>query len=82
MDVAAVLQSVEERDKWRQRLEALRTSLAEVTFHRRETQGRLRKIRGELRRLGAYSDALLDRSRNVLVQEVGRASGNSRFPPR
>ncbi len=82
MDVAAVLQSVEERDKWRHRLDLLGASLSEVTTQRRRIQARLRKIRSELRRLAAYSEAILDGSRSVFVKEAGGASGHPRIPAR
>jgi len=82
MDVDAVLQSVQERDKWRRRLEVLQTSLGEIRDRRRRVQARLRRIRAELRKLADYSDALLDYSRAYTVQTRGNAPPNSRLPAR
>ena len=60
MDVEAVLLSVQERDKWRRRLALLEKSLGEVRDSRARLQKRLRRIKSELSRLTAYSDAILD----------------------
>jgi hypothetical protein len=59
MDVDAVLLSVQERDKWRRRLEILTRSLGEIREQRGRVESRLRKIRRELDRVAAYSDAIL-----------------------
>jgi chromosome segregation ATPase len=70
MDVDAVLASVQERDKWRGRLRLLQQSLAEVRAKRLRWQSRLKRLEADLKRLGDYSDALVDqfqasnRSRN------------------
>jgi hypothetical protein len=59
MDVDAVLLSVQERDKWRHRLAVLTRSLGEIREQRGRVEARLRKIRRELDRVAAYSDAIL-----------------------
>ncbi len=59
MDVDAVLLSVQERDKWRHRLALLTRSLGEIREQRGRVEARLRKIRRELDRVAAYSDAIL-----------------------
>lgn len=59
MDVDAVLLSVQERDKWRHRLELLTRSLTEIREQRGRVEARLRKIRRELDRVASYSDAIL-----------------------
>ncbi|MCI4361274.1 MAG: hypothetical protein L3J91_06175 [Thermoplasmata archaeon] len=59
MDVESVLLNVQERDKWRRRLELLRASLGELKLRRARVTQRLRRIKRELRRLGEYSDAVL-----------------------
>lgn len=82
MDVEAVLQSVQERDKWRRRLELLQTSLGEIRDRKRKSQGRLRRIRSELRRLANYSEAILDQSRNLLPHQRAHATANTRIPAR
>lgn len=49
--VDSALAGVQERDKWRRRLEVLEASLGEVRERRRRLEVRLRKIRRELQRL-------------------------------
>ena len=82
MDVDAVLQSVQERDKWRRRLALLTASLTEVRERRRRSVARLRKIQGELRKLAAYSDALLDHSGAPGANARINAARNPGFPGR
>jgi hypothetical protein len=82
MDVEAVLQSVQERDKWRRRLELLQASLLETRDRKKKSQGRLRRIRSDLRRLTNYSDAILDQSRDFLQNSRANATSNSRIPAR
>jgi hypothetical protein len=59
MDVDSVLLNVQERDKWRRRLQLLRASLGELKTRRARVSERLKRIKRELRRLGDYSDAVL-----------------------
>jgi hypothetical protein len=59
MDVDSVLLNVQERDKWRHRLELLRASLHELRNRRTRVTQRLRRAKRDLRRLGEYSDAVL-----------------------
>jgi hypothetical protein len=63
MDVDAVLLSVQERDKWRRRLETLTRSLTDIRAQRGRVDAQLRKIRRELDRVAAYSDAILEGTR-------------------
>ncbi len=49
--VDSAIAGVQERDKWRRRLEALERSLEEVLEHRRRLEVRLRRIRDEATRL-------------------------------
>jgi hypothetical protein len=72
MDVDTVLQSVQERDKWRSRLTLLQTSLREVRARELRLQKRLRKIKRELAQLSRLSDAILDESRHRFSGGVGR----------
>ncbi|HYA58617.1 MAG TPA: hypothetical protein VEH57_09210 [Thermoplasmata archaeon] len=51
VDVDSVLLSVQERDKWRRRLELLERSLTDVRERRRRLELRLRRIKRELMRL-------------------------------
>ena len=82
MDIEAVLQSVQERDKWRRRLELLTENLSDVRARRRRTESRLRNLRSEMRRLGAYSDAVLDHARHAIAPEGPNASTHPRLPAR
>jgi hypothetical protein len=82
MDVTTVLLSVQERDKWRHRLQLLETTLADVRARRRRVSGRLRRIKRELARISDYSDAILDLTRNRPPGGSGRAANDGRLPAR
>lgn len=60
MDLDVVLLNVQERDKWRLRVERLSTDLAETRKMRRKLAGRLRRINREIEKLRTFSEALLD----------------------
>lgn len=62
MDVDAVLLSVQERDKWRRRLELLSASLADVRERRLHVQQRLRKIKRDLGQVQRYAEAISDQN--------------------
>lgn len=49
--VDSALAGVEERDKWRRRLEVLEASLTELLARRRRVELRLRLVREELQKL-------------------------------
>jgi len=59
VDVDSVLLSVQERDKWRRRLELLERSLTDVRERRHRLELRLRRIKKELGRLATTEQALL-----------------------
>jgi len=65
MDVDAVLLSLQERDKWRRRLDLLQSSLEEVRARRGRIQVRLRGIKRELGRVAGVADALLEHTTHV-----------------
>jgi hypothetical protein len=58
MDVQVVLASVDERDKWRRRLEILQNSLKEVRERERWAVARLRRLRRDLLRLQRLSESM------------------------
>ena len=60
MDVASVVQNLQERDKWRRRLEVLEQSLREIQARRLRLRTRLKKIQTDLKRLSDYSEAVLE----------------------
>jgi len=62
MDVDSVLLSVQERDKWRHRLDLLQASLSELRTNRERLQESLRRIKRDLTRLARYSEAVLDQT--------------------
>jgi hypothetical protein len=72
MDVDTVLQSVQERDKWRGRLTLLQESLKEIRSREVRLQKRLRRIKRELAQLAKLSDAILDESRRQFSGGGGR----------
>ncbi|MCI4339943.1 MAG: hypothetical protein L3K06_02675 [Thermoplasmata archaeon] len=65
MDVDAVLLSLQERDKWRRRLDLLQSSLEEIRARRTRLQDRLRSIKRELGRVAHVSDSLLHHTTQV-----------------
>jgi septal ring factor EnvC (AmiA/AmiB activator) len=73
VDVDSVLLSVQERDKWRRRMELLERSLGEVRERRRRLEARLRRIKKELSRLRITAEAVLDLTRTALPAEVPNA---------
>jgi hypothetical protein len=72
MDVDTVLQSVQERDKWRGRLALLQESLKEIRAREVRLQKRLRRIKRDLAQLARVSDAILDQSRRQFSGGAGR----------
>jgi septal ring factor EnvC (AmiA/AmiB activator) len=73
VDVDSVLLSVQERDKWRRRMELLERSLREVRERRRRLESRLRRVKKELTRLQLTADAVLDLTRKALPPKVTSA---------
>jgi septal ring factor EnvC (AmiA/AmiB activator) len=80
VDVDSVVLSVQERDKWRHRLEVLERSLREVRDQRHRLETRLRRVKKEIAKLGTAADALMDLSRTRVSHGVNHATGN--FPYR
>lgn len=76
VDVDSVLLNVQERDKWRHRLEVLERSLHEVRERRYRLEVRLRRVKKELAKLQATADALLDVVRKPVQHRVNHASGS------
>jgi uncharacterized coiled-coil DUF342 family protein len=63
MDVQRILASVEERDKWRHRLEVLKAARAEVRGRRERLEAQLRSLKRELAHLSRLTDSLADTRR-------------------
>jgi chromosome segregation ATPase len=70
MDTDSVLQGVQERDKWRQRVELLERSLAEVRVRRRRAEARLKKLERDLTHLKMLSDSIVDLAHAAVPLEV------------
>ena len=64
MDVDTVLANVQERDKWRRRLEVLQAALADVRDRQVRVAARLRRLKHELARV------------QELAEEVSGAAGH------
>jgi len=77
VDVDSVLLSVQERDKWRHRMELLERSLGEAVARRRRLEVRLRRVRKELAELRRTGEAVLDMSRPSLQARL--RGGTSTF---
>jgi hypothetical protein len=60
MDVQTILLSVEERDKWRHRLDVLKSTLQDVRVRRRGVERQLKTLKRELGRLGQMARAEVD----------------------
>ena len=73
VDVDSVLLSVQERDKWRHRMELLERSLREIRDRRRRLEVRLRHIKKELSRFRVSADALHYLSRTPVSKGVASA---------
>ena len=60
VDADSVLEGVQEREKWRHRVELLERSLAEVRDRRRRAQWRLKRLERDLTHLLQLGDAALE----------------------
>jgi hypothetical protein len=63
MNVDTVLANVQERDKWRRRLEVLQAALADVRDRQVRVAARLRRLKHELAQIQELSEAVSSASR-------------------
>jgi len=77
VDVATVLQGVQERDKWRRRLELLERSLEEIEERRHRLEARLRRLRRDLARLRLSADSMVTVESRMPSLEVSSAPRGS-----
>jgi hypothetical protein len=78
MDVDSVLLSVQERDKWRHRLDLLQASLRELRSNREHLEVSVRRIKRDLTRLARYSEAVLDQTiRSPAARTVHASEGHT-----
>jgi phage shock protein A len=60
VDTESVLLNVQEREKWRRRMDQLDRTLADLRGQRRRLEARVQRIRQEIARLQVTADALVD----------------------
>ncbi|MFZ0890997.1 MAG: hypothetical protein WB778_01535 [Thermoplasmata archaeon] len=82
MDVDTVLLSVQEREKWRHRMELLAGSLSDVRARRRKLERQLRRVRKELARLVQVSDVILRHGTTITANERTHATRNFQYAGR
>jgi chromosome segregation ATPase len=83
MDVDTVLANVQERDKWRRRLEVLQEALAEVRDRQVRVAARLRRLKHDLARVQELSEAMSTTGRRVNPPSQGiHAPTRPNFPAR
>jgi chromosome segregation ATPase len=63
VDTDSVLLNMQEREKWRRRMELLERSLRDVQGQRRRVETRLRRVRKDLLHLQQTAEAVLDIAR-------------------
>lgn len=74
VDVDSALLSVQERDKWRRRLELLERSLTDVRERRHRLEIRLRRIKKELEKLRTTQAAIGPTARRLSTLELNHAT--------
>jgi predicted nucleic acid-binding Zn-ribbon protein len=82
MDVDQVLVSVQERDKWKRRLELLEHSLADVKQRKARLETRLRRVKRDLARLDVYAEAVLSQQPRLADARGAHAARDARIPAR
>jgi hypothetical protein len=65
VDVDTVLASVQERDKWRRRLEVLQAALADVRDRQVRVAARLRRLKRELANVQELAEAVAGAANRV-----------------
>jgi len=73
VDADSVLQGMQERDKWRRRVELLERSLGEVRDRRRRVSARLKRLERDLSRLRLLGDSILELAHRPSTYEVRSA---------
>jgi uncharacterized coiled-coil DUF342 family protein len=81
-DVTSVLVTVQERDKWRKRMETLGRSLEEIREQRRRIENRLRRIKAELAKLRMTRDAVMSMNPALVPVEARRGTASLTYSGR
>jgi chromosome segregation ATPase len=63
VDTDSILQNMQEREKWRRRVDLLERSLRELQEQRRRVENRLLRVRKDILKLQQTADAVLDLAR-------------------
>jgi hypothetical protein len=74
-----VLLSVQEREKWRHRMELLASSLADVRARRLKLERQLRRLRKDLARLAQVSDVISGHASMITLHERPNATRNFQY---
>jgi hypothetical protein len=83
VDVDTVLANVQERDKWRRRLEVLQAALADVRDREVRVAARLRRLKRELARVQELAEAVSGAAGRILPASQGiNAQARPNFPAR
>lgn len=82
MDVDSILVNLQERDKWRSRLDQLQNALRELRDRKSRVEKRLRRIKADLSKIGDYSDAVLAHSTSVASSRITHASADTHLTAR
>ncbi|MFZ0830671.1 MAG: hypothetical protein WCB18_08280 [Thermoplasmata archaeon] len=83
VDVDTVLASVQERDKWRRRLEVLQTALADVRDREVRVAARLRRLKRELATVQELAEAVSGAAGRLHPASQGiNAQARPNFPAR
>ena len=72
--VDSAIAGVQERDRWRRRLEALEKALDELLEHRHRLEARLRRVHSELTKLQATARDFVEIYGTYRAPEVGIGS--------
>ncbi len=78
VDADSVLQNVQERDKWRRRMELLERSLEETRLRRLKEEAHLARLRRELREVRRRLEAVLDAAK--IQGNPGKIDATQRLP--
>jgi hypothetical protein len=77
VDATSVLAGVQERDKWRRRVDLLERSLREVRERRRLLERQLRRLSRELANLKVAAESIITPGRTFPSYEVGGAAART-----
>jgi chromosome segregation ATPase len=77
VDTESVLLNVQEREKWRRRMDSLDRTLNDLRSQRRRVENRLRRVRDEISRLQIAADAVVEFAGRV---QPGRMDARQGIP--